>query len=105
MCKVKIKSGDMLPIKEGIQKIRAINFVCISRARKRQTLNVERSDKTATVLKITARRLLRHLEIKAVIVPAKADITAIKDKIRAAFETSKLQKSCKNFLPITVCNT
>jgi hypothetical protein len=48
---------------------------------------------------------LRFFEIKAVIVPANEEIIAIKDSISAALLTPKLQKSSRNFLPITVCKT
>ena len=68
-------------------------------------LSVERKDKIPNVLKIIALLLFNFFEIKAVIVPAKADIIAIKDKIKAALLTSKFPKSSKNFLPITVCKT
>ena len=56
-------------------------------------------------LNIIALLLLMHLEIKAVIVPEHAEISAIKDKIKAEWLTSMLQKSSINFFPITLCNT
>ena len=101
-CKVKINKGEMLPIKEGTQKIKAINLVWKFNKSKLKTLKTERKERIENVLKIIALLLLIHLEINAVIVPAKAEITAIIDKIKAADVTSILQKSCRNFFPITL---
>ena len=95
----------MLPMKEGIHKIKAIIFECISKAKNKHIESMEKNDKIATALKIIALLLLMHLEIKAVIVPEHAEISAIKDKIKAEWLTSMLQKSSINFFPITLCNT
>ena len=87
------------------QKIKAIILEWISNASNKRTLNVENADKIPKILNKIALLLLIFFEIKPVIVPAKADIIAIKDKINAASLTLNLQKSSKNFFPITVCKT
>ena len=70
-----------------------------------QTDKQDKNDNTAKVLKIIARLLLIHFEINAVIVPAKAETNAIKDKTMAEECISIKQKSCKNLFPITLCKT
>lgn len=89
VCKAKMSTGEMLPIKDGIQKIKAKAFEWILKANKIQTLKTDKTDRIEYVLKITARLLLKYLEIAAVMVPANAEITAIKDKTNAAELTSK----------------
>ena len=86
-CNVVIKRGEILPIKEGMQNINAINLVWISKTRNKVTDKIDTKDNIENTLNIIARLLFMHFEIIAVIVPAKAEITAIKDKIKAALLT------------------
>ena len=95
----------MLPIKAGTHNIKAIIFEWTLNIKNNETKSIERKDKVPTVLNIGERRLFKHLEIKAVIVPEQAEIKAIKDNTKAAWLTSILQKSSKNFFPITLCKT
>ena len=64
---------------EGMQKIKAMIFEWISKAKNKTTLKTDKNDKIENVLKMTARLLLIHFEMNAVIVPAKALTSAIKD--------------------------
>ena len=59
----------------------------MSKVKNINMLNIESIDKMPKVLKITALLLCILFEINAVIVPAKAEIIAIKDKINAALLT------------------
>ena len=68
---------------DGMQNIKAIIFECISKIKNKLTAKHEKNDKNPNVLKITARLLLIHLDINAVIVPANAEMSAITDKITA----------------------
>ena len=77
----------------------------MSKVKNKHIDNIDIKDKIATVLNIIALLLLIHLEIKAVIVPEQAEINAIKDKIKAEWFISILQKSSINFFPITLCRT
>ena len=79
----------MLPIKEGMQNINAIILLWISKNKNKQTLSVDSIEKIANVLNITERLLLRHFEIKAVIVPAHAETSAIADNTAEAELISK----------------
>ena len=73
----------MLPIYAVKRKISAIIFVWISKNRRIQIERVDKLEKIPTILKIIALLFPIALEIQAVKTPAKAETTAIKDKIRA----------------------
>lgn len=89
-----------------MQNISAISLVWILKTKHKQTDKQDKKDKKANVLKIIALLLFKkHFETKAVIVPEKAEIKAIIDRIRAALLTPIKQKSSKNFFPITLCKT
>ena len=95
----------MLPMYDGMQKISATIFECMSKASNKVIDRVEIKDKIPKILNKIALLLFKLFEIKAVIVPANAEIIAIKDKINEAEFTLISQKSSKNFFPITVCKT
>ena len=72
---------------EGIQNIKAIAFVWISKINNKTIDKVEIIDKTPKILKIIALLLSFFFEINAVTVPAKEEIIAIKDNHNAALFT------------------